>query len=291
MPDRYIPGVPCWYDLMPPDVDAAATFYGQLFGWDLQDLIPADVPARYLNATKDGKVVGAIGTPDEGLEPQTAWRNYVWVEDVDATLKKAWSAGGTVLHEPFVVEGAGRWALFADPQGAQIAIWESYGHPGAEGVNADGTVNFTTLHTNDRDAAAAFYGAVFGWEVLDLGDDDVSYWALPGYGDHLDTLNPGFLKMMQDMGAPAGFEHVVAAIGPLEAGDAPHWGITFGVDDCDAATARATELGATVLAGPFDAPWVRMSVLRDPQGTVFTASQFVPPAPDGAQADAQAAAA
>ena len=27
---------------------------------------------------------------------------------------------------------------------------------------------------------------------------------------------------------------------------------------------------------PFDAPWVRMTVITDPQGATFTASKFVP---------------
>jgi predicted enzyme related to lactoylglutathione lyase len=57
----------------------------------------------------------------------------------------------------------------------------------------------------------------------------------------------------------------------------PHWSITFAVDDADAAADRAAQLGGEVLAPPFDAPWVRMTVLRDPQGAVFTASKFVPP--------------
>ena len=40
---------------------------------------------------------------------------------------------------------------------------------------------------------------------------------------------------------------------------------------------------------PFDAPWVRMTVIADPQGAVFTANQFVPensdlPAQSGAAA-------
>jgi hypothetical protein len=30
-----------------------------------------------------------------------------------------------------------------------------------------------------------------------------------------------------------------------------------------------------VLVAPFDAPWVRMTVLSDPQGATFVASQFV----------------
>ena len=35
------------------------------------------------------------------------------------------------------------------------------------------------------------------------------------------------------------------------------------------------QLGGEVVAGPFDAPWVRMAVVKDPQGATFIASQFV----------------
>ena len=51
--------------------------------------------------------------------------------------------------------------------------------------------------------------------------------------------------------------------------------MTFGVDDADATAAKAAELGGKVLVAPFDAPWVRMTVLTDPQGATFIASQFV----------------
>ena len=36
------------------------------------------------------------------------------------------------------------------------------------------------------------------------------------------------------------------------------------------------ELGGQVVVPPFDAPWVRMTVITDPQGATFTASMFVP---------------
>ena len=52
--------------------------------------------------------------------------------------------------------------------------------------------------------------------------------------------------------------------------------MTLGVDDADAIAARATEVGGRVIAAPFDAPWVRMTVIADPQGATFTASKFVP---------------
>ncbi len=59
-------------------------------------------------------------------------------------------------------------------------------------------------------------------------------------------------------------------------GDVPHWHVTFSVDDRDAAAERALALGAADLAGPVDTPFTRMATVRDPQGAVFTLSQFVP---------------
>jgi hypothetical protein len=49
-----------------------------------------------------------------------------------------------------------------------------------------------------------------------------------------------------------------------------HWGVTGGVDDADATAERATELGGRVVVAPFDAPWVRMTVITDPQGATPT---------------------
>ena len=97
------------------------------------------------------------------------------------------------------------------------------------------------LHTDDVEAARAFYGAVFGWTTIDAGSP---MWALPGYGDHLEELNPGLRAGMKQMGAPEGFEDVVATILPREGAPA-RWSVTFAVDDVDAITARARELGGS----------------------------------------------
>jgi len=86
-------------------------------------------------------------------------------------------------------------------------------------------------------------------------------------------------KGMAEMGAPEGFEDVVASlvtIGDDEPDTPAHWGVTFAVDDADAIAEKAAELGGTVLVPPFDAPWVRMTVITDPQGATFIASKFVP---------------
>ena len=81
---------------------------------------------------------------------------------------------------------------------------------------------------------------------------------------------------MAEMGAPERFEDVVASVAQISDDTPPRWGVTFAVDDADAIAARATELGGRVIVAPFDAPWVRMTIIRDPQGATFTASKFVP---------------
>jgi uncharacterized protein len=161
--------------------------------------------------------------------------------------------------------------VFADPEGAVFCVWQPGSHRGSAAVNEHGAVNFNNLHTDDVGAARAFYGAVFGWTTIDAGSP---MWALPGYGDYLEELNPGLRAGMKQMGAPEGFENVVATILPREGGPA-RWSVTFAVDDVDAITARARELGGSVIAEPQNAPWVRFAVLADPAGASFTASQFV----------------
>jgi predicted enzyme related to lactoylglutathione lyase len=87
---------------------------------------------------------------------------------------------------------------------------------------------------------------------------------------------------MAEMGAPAGFEDVVAAVDLIDPSDTTtpaHWDVTFAVDSADETAALATQLGGTVVAPPVDLPWVRQTVIADPQGAIFTASQFVPPQP------------
>jgi predicted enzyme related to lactoylglutathione lyase len=277
MPERdgYIPGVPCWVDTTQPDPDAAAEFYGGLFGWEFEDVMPGD--AKYLIGRIRGGDVGAISSPPEGRQPPVAWNSYVWVDSADETAAKVRDAGGTVVMEPMDIFESGRMAVFADPEGAVFSVWQANQHKGSQIVNEHGSVTFNNLNTRDLDGAKAFYGAVFGWETLDLGGSYM--WTLPGYGDYLEQLTPGTRDNFATMGAPDGFIDAVAGllvIADDQPDVPPHWGVTFAVDDADASAARATELGGTVLHGPFDAPWVRMAVITDPQGAMFIASQFVP---------------
>ena len=105
----------------------------------------------------------------------------------------------------------------------------------------------------DPDTAATFYAGVFGW--------DVEKGAPPG----TDTR----YYMCRLRGSD------VAAIGsPPHAGMPPAWTTYVWVDDADAAAARATQLGGSVVAGPEDAGPFREAVLADPAGATFSVSQL-----------------
>ena len=269
--EDYPAGVPCWVDTNQPDAAAAARFYSELFGWDTEDTMPPGTADHYYVARIGGRDAAAISSPPPGAPAQPVWNTYIRVESADDIAARVREAGGHVLAEPFDVFDAGRMATFADPEGAVFCVWQPGAHRGAAAVNEHGAVNFNNLHTDDVDAARTFYGSVFGWTTIDVGSP---MWALPGYGDHLEQLTPGLRAGMKQMGAPEGFEDVVAMILPRAGGPA-RWSVTFAVDDVDAIAARARELGGSVLAEPQDAPWVRLAVLADPAGASFTASQFV----------------
>jgi predicted enzyme related to lactoylglutathione lyase len=248
-------------------------------------VLPPDAPGKYFIGRLRGGDVAAVGSQPEGAPPAAVWNTYIWVDSADETASKVVAAGGKVLTEPFDVMEAGRMAVCADPAGAVFSVWQARNHRGARIVNEAGSLNFNDLNTPDPEGAKAFYGAVFGWRTLAL-DGGFEMWTLPGYGDYLEQRTPGMREGMAEMGAPAGFEDVVASLQPIADGQGeipPHWNVTFAVDDADATAAKAAELGGQVIVPPFDAPWVRMTVITDPQGATFTASKFVPENKDLAQ--------
>ena len=272
--DGYIAGVPCWIDTTQPDPDAATEFYGALFGWEYEQTMPEDAPGKYYMARIRGRDAAAVSS-QMGEDAQPAvWNTYIQVDSADETAEKVKAAGGSVMLEPFDIFDSGRMAFVADPQGAAFGLWQPNQHLGTRVDNEHGAINFNDLHTDDIEAAKAFYGEVFGWGTLEMGGGNYT-WTLKAYGDFLEEGNPGQRERMKGMGAPDNFIDVVASLGPVQGGAPPSWGVTFGVDDADAIATKVRELGGEVLAGPFDAPWVRLAIVRDPQGATFTAGQFV----------------
>ena len=276
--DGYLPGVPCWVDTSQPDPAAATAFYGGLFGWDFQDASPPGEAGGYFIARLHGGEVAAVRAAPEGGPPMATWNTYIWVQSADEVAAKVLDGGGCVLSDPRDVMDAGRMAAFADPEGAVFCVWQAKEHKGARIVNEPGSLNFNGLNTRDPEGAKAFYSLLFDWQALGFGGG-TGMWRLPGYGSFLEQRDPGLAERMAQGGAPEGFADVVATLNPIS-GEQPevpaHWSVTFAVEDADATAATAEELGGQVVVAPFDAPWVRMAVIADPQGATFIASKFVP---------------
>jgi predicted enzyme related to lactoylglutathione lyase len=273
----YPTGVPCWVDHESPDPAAAIDFYAGLFGWQVEDRLPASGGPRYAVATLGGLTVAAIAS-DRGAGAPPAWNTYVRVADADAVGAAVEPAGGTLVAPPESAGPAGRSAILRDPAGAELRIWEPGTNGGAEAVNADGTWNWSNLHTPDLAGARAFYGALFGWELdtFDLGGAAAHMWRRPGYGDHLAGREPGIRERQDDSGAPPGFADAVAWLEVDGIDQLPHWHVTFAVADAAATAARAEALGGTISVEPQRVGPTDVAELRDPLGAPFTVNHFDP---------------
>lgn len=246
MPERtsYAPGTPSWIDIG-TDVDAATTFYGGLFGWTFESAGP-DGGGYGFFTNGAGRQIAGVG-PQQNPGPPF-WAHYVTVADADATAARVEAAGGTVVMPAFDVMDAGRMAIFQDREGAFFSVWQPGTNIGCEVVNEPGAFCWSELNSRDVDAARAFYPAVFDWGVTDSeGDMGYAEWKLDG--ESIGGLMP----------TPPGV--------PDEA--PPFWLVYFAVDDVDATTAKATELGGSAMMPGMDTPAGRIAVLSDPQGAVF----------------------
>jgi len=247
----YAPGTPSWVDLGTPDIEAAAEFYGGLFGWDVPESENAEQTGGYRQATLNGKpVAGMMPLMQEGQPP--AWSTYVSVADADATAAAVKEAGGSVVAEPMDVMDLGRMAVFTDPTGAFFGIWQPGTFPGAGLVNEPGALAWNELNTRDPEAAKAFYGAVFGWtfEDQDMGEMG-SYTTI--------NLGEGPVGGIFDMAARPDIPEQVPA----------HWQLYIAVADTDATVEQAKQSGGSVMVEPVDIPAGRFAILADPFGASF----------------------
>jgi hypothetical protein len=261
--ERFAPGVPCWVQGVYPDPEAAAGFYTELFGWDAENLMPADQPGDYLVCRLRGRDVAAIVSHHGAAAPPSAvWSTCIAADSADDVVAKVAAAGGGVIGEPFDSPGNARMAVVADPAGAVFCVWEPRGRHGAQLVNEPGAYSMSALTASDPEGAKRFYGEVFGWETdaFDAGDAQVTVWRLPGYvGGEPQQPVP---------------RDVVATMFPMPEGSdtPPHWSVDFWIADVDRAVEMTTQHGGTVISGPDDIPGtgLRQAVIIDPQGATLS---------------------
>lgn len=259
------PGDFIWYELMSPDAKASEAFYGPLLEWRFS----GGAEYREIEAS-DGGVGGILQlTPDMtagGARP--AWVGYVLVDDVDAMTESIVRGGGRVYMPARTMEGVGRFAMVADPQGAPFYVMKptppanqpdeeshafSYDRPRL------GHCAWNELMTSDPPAALAFYGERFGW----VKDGQMDMGPLGAYE---------FLRHSgrAPAGSPPGHGMLGAMMKTPPGVPVGGWTYYFRVRDVDSATAQLEKTGGRVVRPPSEIPGGDFSMLAvDPHGATF----------------------
>jgi uncharacterized protein len=137
---------------------------------------------------------------------------------------------------------AGRMAVYLDPVGAPIAVWQPGDHPGAQLTDDTNAWSWSELLSRDVETSAVFYQSVFGWGLR--RDAHYNEWQHEG-------RSIGGLMAMPDM-APAGVMSF--------------WTPYIAVEDVSGTADRATQLGGGIRVPAQDAADVRFAVIEDLHG-------------------------
>jgi uncharacterized protein len=251
--DSHAAGTISWVDLASTDLDGATAFYTGLFGWETEDTPMPGGDGVYRFFRLGGRDVAAAGTMPPEMAAQEGmhshWNVWVAVDSAERTVERAAAAGGQVLMPPATLGASGTLAMVADPGGAAFGLWQADEHAGAGVVDEPGAMTWSEVNTRAFEENKRFYGEVFGWTAEALEAPGINYatWKL---GDR--TVG-GMLEMTREW-----------------EGIRSHWMTYFAVRDTDDAARRATELGGSVGAPPFDTAFGRIAVLADPSGGHFS---------------------
>ncbi|HXJ49096.1 MAG TPA: VOC family protein [Candidatus Acidoferrum sp.] len=245
----FVANAPVWVDLSTTDAAKARDYYAKLFGWKV-DVAPDPKAGGYALAKLDGKDVAGIG-PTQSPDAPSAWMVYIGTHDADKVAKAVEAAGGTVVAPPFDVLESGRMAVFQDPSGAFISVWQPKEMAGAQVMGAAGSYAWAELSARGIDKAKPFYTKVFGWgeKVSEMGEGQPPYTEFLQAGESI----AGGMEM-----------------NPMVPQEVPsYWMVYFGVDDVDKAFKKAIDGGGKEMLAPQDFPGGRFAILSDPQGAAF----------------------
>ncbi len=245
----FVVNAPAWIDLSSTDPTGSRDYYSKLFGWQAE---PEKDPAAggYAIARLGGRDVAGIGGTQDPNAP-SAWMVYIGTRDADAVAKKIEAEGGKVVAPPFDVMDVGRMAVFQDPAGAFISVWQPNTMYGADVMRKAGSYSWAELNSRGIDKVKPFYAKVFGWteKVSPMGE---------GLGDYTEFKLDG-----ESIAGGMEMNEMVPKEVPS------YWMVYFGADDVDKAHKKAVDLGGREMLPPQDFPGGRFSILMDPQGAAF----------------------
>jgi predicted enzyme related to lactoylglutathione lyase len=211
-----------------------------LFGWEFEDVgAGMGDSIGYSLIRLDGRLIGGMvdQTRLQARVDISQWVTVISVADVDAATATLRAHGGRVFSVPVDIAGRGRLAVVADPQGALLAMLQTYsGDPADRDEVGPGEFLWDELWTGDVDAAVAFYRKLAGYESETIEFSQDSTAAKRPY------------RLLRSGGKPrAGImQNPVADLQPI-------WVNYLRVADAaslEAIAARAEELGGAVLLEP-----------------------------------------
>ena len=109
----------CHWELMVNDVAKAKAFYAKIFDWKFEGTSSAE----YVMINTGVRPFGGMMAKPKAA-PMTSLNVYFSVPSVDATLRKIVEAGATVIVPKTQVPEAGWFAMFLDPDGIPVGIFE-----------------------------------------------------------------------------------------------------------------------------------------------------------------------
>jgi uncharacterized protein len=231
-----------------PDLAAAKQFYSGLFGWTFRDIQAG--ATEYAEASLNGHAVAGLvhRAVPAGEHRQPAWLSFFAVNDVDATAKIASQHGAKLLFGPRSFPDRGRQAVLADPQGAVFAILASTSGDPPDVLPARGEWIWSSLITTDPNTDAAFYQALFDYQVIQLPSSVGA--------QHLLLASRNYARASANT-LPASNAH-------------PYWLNFVRVEDAIKMTAQVVALGGRVLVEPHvDRHGGKVALVADPLGAPF----------------------
>ena len=109
-----------WNELITSDLQAAKSFYTDVFGWTLGDVMPMGPMGDYQFLEHGGRMIGAMMQSQE--EGKRGWGFAFHCADIDRAATQIPELGGTVCEGPMEVPGDQRVIMAKDVEGVRFMV-------------------------------------------------------------------------------------------------------------------------------------------------------------------------